>query len=237
MSDTTKLATPFEAQFHAGRAQEWAIQRLIGRINTATLVRVLAVHPEPGAVGFVDVEPMVQQVTTTGVVMPGAPLYRLPYLRAQGGVSAIILDPAPGDIGLAVFAQHDITGAATTREPGPPATARRYDAGDGLFVGGFLNADPEQYVEFLPEAAGINVHTPGDLTVTAGGDATITVGGDLAVTVAGSVAVSATTTTWSGPVTFTDPIAAPEAVVNGVGLAAHRHVSAGAGSPTGAPIP
>ena len=51
MTDNPRTAAPFEAQFHAGRAQEFVISRLLRQINTATLVRVEAVHPTAGAVG------------------------------------------------------------------------------------------------------------------------------------------------------------------------------------------
>lgn len=237
MTEPTKLATPFEAQFHQGRAQEWIIQRLIRQINTAQLVRVVAVYPGEDYAGTVDVEPMQLPQSTTGVVLDVAPMYRLPYLRAQGGVSAIILDPAVGDIGLAVFAQRDLSTVVATREPAAAPTDRAYDAGDGLYLGGFLNAKPAQYVEFLPEAAGIDLVTPGNLTIEAGGDMRATVGGDLAIEVAGTVTVSATSTTWSGPVTFTDPIAAPQATVGGIPFTTHKHISAAAGNPTGNPIP
>lgn len=158
-SDPTKLGAPLEAQFHAGRAQEWVIQQLIRQIHTATLVRVAAVYPTPGTVGFVDVTPMVQQQTTTGVVIDTAPIYRLPYLRAQGGVSAIILDPVVGDMGLAVFAERDISAVISTREQAAAATNRAYDAGDGLYLGGFLNADPTQWLQFFP-TGGLELKSP-----------------------------------------------------------------------------
>lgn len=237
MTEPTRLGTPFEAQFHAGRAQEWIIQRLIRQINTAQLVRVLAVHPGDGFAGFVDVEPMQLQQSTTGVVIDGAPMYRLPYLRTQGGVSAIILDPVAGDIGLAVFAQRDISNVAATREPAAAATNRAYDAGDGVYVGGLLNATPTQYVEFLPEAAGINIVTPGDLSVEVAGDMSATIGGDLSVEVAGTISIGATSTAWRGPVTFADPITAPQATIGGIAFTTHKHIGAGPGNPTGTPIP
>lgn len=219
MSDTPKLGMPFEAQVHPGRAQEWIIQRLIRGIRTATLVKVTAVHPTAGTVGFVDVMDLVQQQTTNGVVIDGAQMFRLPYLRMQGGQSAIILDPAVGDIGLAAFGQRDLSAAISTREPAPAPTNRAYDAGDGLYLGGFLNADPTQFIEFLP-TGGINIEATGPVNVNASGAATLT----------------APSWTVSGPVTFNDPITAPEATINGVPVSTHKHISAPSGSPTGGPI-
>lgn len=150
MTDTPKLDAPFEAQFHPQRMQEWVIGRLIRQIHTADLVKVLAVYPTPGTVGFVDVQPLVQQQATNGVVIDQAPIYRLPYLRLQGGKSALIMDPVVDDLGVAVFAERDITTAIATKAEGPAPTNRAYDAGDGLYLGGFLNGDPTQWLRFFP---------------------------------------------------------------------------------------
>lgn len=218
--------------------QEYIIGRLIRQIHTADLVKVLAVYPTAGTVGFVDVQPLVQQQTTNSVVLDQAPMYRLPYLRMQGGVSAIIIDPVVGDLGVAVFAARDITAAVNVRGEAPAPTNRAYDAGDGLYLGGFLNADPTQWFKFLPDAAGIELVTPGDLTIRADGDMTAQVGGNLSVTVGGTVTVSAASTTWGGPVTFTDPITAPQATIGGIAFTTHRHGGVQTGSGTsGTPVP
>lgn len=220
-ADSPKLDAPFEAQFHQGRAQEWIIQRMIRQIHTADLVKVLAVYPTPGTVGFVDVQPLVQQQTTNAVVIDQAPMYRLPYLRMQGGLSAIILDPAVGDLGLAVFAERDITTAIATRAEGAAPTNRAFDAGDGLYLGGFLNADPTQYVQFKPDG-GIDVVSTGTVNVTAAGAMTLT---------APSLQVN-------GPTNFADPITAPEATIGGIAFTTHRHGGVQPGSGTsGTPVP
>lgn len=221
MSDTPKLDAPFEAQFDPGRMQEWVITRLLRKIHTATLVKVLTVYPTAGTVGFVDVQPLVQQQTTNAVVIDGAPMYRLPYLRIQGGLSAIILDPVAGDIGLAVFAERDITTAVATRDVAAAPTNRAYDAGDGLYLGGLLNADPTQYVRFLPDG-GIDVVATGAVNVQAAAASTL----------------QAPSWTVTGPVTFSDPITAPQATIGGIAFTTHRHggVSTGSGT-SGTPVP
>lgn len=238
MTDNPRIAAPFEAQFNAERQQEWIIRRLLRRIHTATPVKVLAVHPGDGFAGFVDVQPLVQERTTADVVLDQSPIFKLPYLRAQGGVSAIILDPAVDDIGLAVFAERDVTTVVNTRAQAAAATDRAYDAADGFYLGGFLNAEPTQFVEFLPDAAGINITTPGDLTITAEGDVAATIGGNLSMSVGGNIAVTAAATTWNGPVEFTSTITAPEAIIGGIVFTTHRHsgVQSG-GSQSGPPVP
>lgn len=235
MTDTPRIAPPFETQFHEGRLQAWIIQQMIRKVNTCELVKVLAVYPTAGSVGFVDVQPLVQDRTTAGVVLEQAPIYKLPYMRLQGGVSAIVLDPVVGDIGLAAYAQRDITNVVATKAQGAAPTDRVFDAGDGLYLGGFLNAEPQQYLKFLPDG-GIELVSTGDLTVSVPGDLNITVDGALNLTVGGNATVAAAATTWSGPVTFPDGITTPQAKVNGVNMSTHRHQVIAVGSPTGSPI-
>lgn len=221
MADTPKIGAPFEVQFHEGRMQEWIIQRLIRQIHTATLVKVLKVYPTAGTVGFVDVQPLVQQQTTNDVVIDTAPIYRIPYLRMQGGLSAIILDPSADDIGLAVFAERDISDVVRSKEGGAAPTNRAYDAGDGLYLGGFLNADPTQYVQFMPDG-GIDVVSTGTVNVRAAGAGTLQAAG----------------WTVTGPTTFVDPVTAPEATIGGIAFTTHKHGGVQSGSSTsGTPVP
>ncbi|WHB31175.1 baseplate protein [Xanthomonas phage NEB7] len=220
-----KLNAPFETQFNAERAQEFMILRLLRQIHTADVVKVLAVYPTAGTVGFVDVQPLVQDRDTNNVVIAQSPIFKLPYLRLQGGTSAIILDPAVGDLGLAVFAERDITNAVATREAGAPPTDRTYDTGDGLYFGGFLNADPTQWVKFT-QAGGIDILSTGDLNLQAAGAMTLQAGGTLTMTAANVVI--------NGATTFNNPIIAPQATIGGIPFTTHRHPN---GSPnTGTPI-
>lgn len=182
---------PFEAQFDEGRAQEFIILKLLRGVHTCTLVKVAAVRPASGKVGFVDVLPLIQNVDTAGIVIQAMPIFNVPYLRYQGGSSAVILDPAVGDTGLAIFAESDISNVKATLKAGPAATARTHSAGDGLYIGGVLNADPTQWVKFLPNAAGIDVTTPGTLTGTVGANLTLNVTGNASITASGNAVVQA----------------------------------------------
>src|SRR5439155_20845185 len=82
----------------------------------------------------------------------------LPYVRMQGGKNAIILDPQVGDIGLAVFCDRDISSVQAARDFANPASSRRSDMADGVYIGGLLNAIPNQYVMFTD--AGIKIVSP-----------------------------------------------------------------------------
>lgn len=206
--------SPFEAQFDRDRAQLFIIQKLIRGIHTAALVKVLAVRPTAGSVGFVDVQPMVLDQDTNGVVIAQSPIYNIPYLRLQGGISAVILDPAVGDIGLCLFMARDSSNVFKTRQPGAAPTNRAYSSADGLYLGGVLNADPTQWVKFLP-AGGIDIHAAGDLSLSATGA--------LSITATGAATLSAASWTVTGPVTFNDPITAPELTLPNGAVNTHFH--------------
>ncbi|WP_334166335.1 Gp138 family membrane-puncturing spike protein [Achromobacter mucicolens] len=143
------------------------ISQALARLSTSTLVRVVAVTNAGGVapVGFVDVQPLVNQLDGAGNAVPHAVLHNLPYFRLQGGTDAIILDPKVGDIGIAVFASRDISAVKASKAQANPGSWRSHDMADGLYVGGLLNGTPVQYVQFT--AGGINVVSPAKVTITA----------------------------------------------------------------------
>lgn len=145
----------------------FVIQQALARLSTSTLVRVVAVTNAGGLapVGFVDVQPLVNQLDGAGNAVPHAVLHNLPYFRLQGGTDAIILDPKVGDIGIAVFASRDISAVKASKAQANPGSWRSHDMADGLYVGGLLNGSPVQYVQFT--AGGINVVSPSKVTITA----------------------------------------------------------------------
>jgi hypothetical protein len=141
-------------------AQHFMVQALLSRIQTATLVKIVSCT-RSGAVddvGFVDVLPLVNAIDGQGNSVPHTTIHTLPYFRLQGGANAIIIDPQPGDIGIAVFASRDISKVKTTKKQANPGSYRQYSWMDGLYLGGVLNGVPSQFVEF--SAAGIRVHSP-----------------------------------------------------------------------------
>jgi hypothetical protein len=167
MSDGYKGTQSPESTASELNALQYAIRSLINRTNTATLVTVKAVTNAGGVspVGFVDVVPMVAQLDGDGNAYPHGVVFNLPYHRLQGGTNAIILDPQVGDIGMAVFADHDISSVKATKKAATPGSMRRFDIADGLYLGGFLNATPVQYVQFVGTT--INITSPGTVNVNA----------------------------------------------------------------------
>lgn len=146
---------------------------MLNQINTSEPVRVITctVSDDLAPVGYVDVLPLVNLVSGDGEGYQQGKLYHLPYLRIQGGDNALVIDPQPGDIGLAVYAMRDTEGVKETREASPtnPTTARAMSKSDGFYIGGFLNKIPKRWIHI--RNAGIDVeavddlHTHGKITV------------------------------------------------------------------------
>ena len=134
-------------------------QTMNGR-NFAQLVKIMAVvnKGELTPAGFVDVMPLVNQLDGQDSAVPHGVIYNLPYFRVQGGANAIIIDPQVGDIGLAVFADRDISAVKASKAQANPGSMRRGSYADGLYLGGFLNAAPAQVVRFA--ADGIHITSP-----------------------------------------------------------------------------
>ncbi|MBS0986875.1 baseplate assembly protein [Acetobacter thailandicus] len=189
------------------------VARLLSTRRTVMLVQVCAVSGtglEP--VGFVDVQPMVHQQNAAGQVTPHGVVFQVPYFRLQGGIRAVITDPVVGDIGLALVADRDSFNVKTARAAAAPGSFRQHNIADALYLGGFLNAAPREYI-WMNES-GVSIKTEGTFSVNAqnveitGG---VSVKGDLSV---------------SGDVTG-----------RGISLSQHTHpgVQPGAGQ-TGTPV-
>lgn len=134
------------------------VQQALGKLQTATLVRVESCTNSGGVspVGFVDVTPLVNQLDAAGNPTPHVTIFNVPYFRLQGGNNAIIADPVPGDIGMAAFASRDITKVKSTKGQANPGSFRQYSFADGMYFGGMLNGEPKQYVQFTDST--IRIH-------------------------------------------------------------------------------
>lgn len=151
----------------------FVIGQLLQEVQTASLVQVISCSNAGGlaAWGTVVVQPLVAQATGARALVPHGELHNVPYLRIQGGTSAIIIDPVAGDIGLAVFCSRDISNvkgdpqAAVAAGGVLPGSFAQFDWADGLYFGGFLNAVPEQYIIMGP--SGIEIVSPTSITLEA----------------------------------------------------------------------
>src|SRR5690606_8068274 len=148
-------------------AQTFIIGQLLSRLSTATLVRIVSCTNAGGLspVGFVDVQPLVNQVDGANNAVPHGVVHNLPYFRLQGGDNAVIIDPKPGDIGMAAFASRDISAVKASKKQSNPGSGRAFDMADGMYFGGLLNGAPSQYVRFSAE--GIKMFSPAAITLEA----------------------------------------------------------------------
>lgn len=230
------LQNPYDVadEYHA---LAFVIQGLLSRVATVTLVKIVACTNNGGVApyGFVDVIPLVNQMTGDRQSIPHGTVYRLPYFRAQGGTDAVILDPKPDDIGLAAFCSRDISAvkadpaaavanANAGKGGAPPGSMRQFDMADGLYIGGFLNGVPTQYVQFTDGA--INVVSPTKVRIQA---PAIELAG--AVTQTGGNVSMSNNLSVGGTGTFTGDVTAQ-------GTSVHNHTHSGVqagGSNTGPP--
>lgn len=168
------------AASHLKSAIDDVVLSHISEMGPPVLVRVEAVHGGGVSLtGKVDVLPLIQQQDSLNRPYPHQTIYSVPYLRIQGGTSAVIVDPKPGDIGFIVVSGRDHSNAIAARAPAPPASARQYSLNDCVYVGGFLNDAPNQYVQFTD--GGIRVVTPGKVEIEAQGDVNVTASGSATV--------------------------------------------------------
>lgn len=141
--------------------------------------KVLAVNGGGLApVGTANIQPLIQQQTATGEMVPYPVIYNAPYFRLQGGENAIVIDPSPGDIGFAVFSSRDISGVKRTRGDSATASLRKFSLSDAIYVNGILNSTPKQYIYY--SSSGITVYSPTAINLTA---PTVTITADQQVTV------------------------------------------------------
>lgn len=220
------------------------VESLLSRVSTCTLVRVVSCTNDGGIspVGTVVVQPLVSQIAGDGSSWPHGQLYTLPYVRAQGGVNAIILDPKPNDIGLVVFASRDIsnvkspTGKAQAADPSTrgltPGSKRQFDMSDGLYVGGVLNGTPEQFVQFNDNE--VRIHSPIEVRITAP-EASI-VADDSIRLQAPTIEIFGDIVHADGDITSTGSITADGEVTAGtIPLKTHKHTGVTTGGGTSGP--
>ena len=190
--DTTRTSN---RKLNSGASEYNAIsfmmeQQMKGSINTCIPVRVdSCTKPGPnGAAGYVSATPLVMQRGADGNSLAPVSLPQLPFFRLYAGTAAVVIDPQPGDVGLAIFSQQDASNLeAGKNEPVQASSFRSFDMSDGFYVGGFLGNVPDVYAE-LEQSAGINIKTPTNLITIGRDDGTITIHADTAVNVDAPIA-------------------------------------------------
>lgn len=129
------------------------------RLATVTAVRGAA----PNLV--VDVLPLVAEVRSSDrTIIQGSQIYNIPVWRLQRGSSAIIMNPVAGDIGLIAVCDVDISVARAARKESVPGSNRKHSQSDAIYLGGLLNGQPTQFIEFADDA--LNITSPNPVNIT-----------------------------------------------------------------------
>lgn len=161
--DTTRTSN---RRLNSGASEYNAISFMVenmikGMVNTAIPVRVdSCTKPGPGgAAGYVSATPLVMQRGADGKSLQPVSLPQLPFYRVQAGTAAVVLDPQPGDVGLAVFSQQDASNIeAGKTDPVQAGSFRAFDMSDGFFVSCHYGKTPDVYVE-LEQNKGVTLQT------------------------------------------------------------------------------
>lgn len=165
-----------------------------GMVNTAIPVRVDNIErpAEGSGAGYLSATPLIRMRSASGEALDTVSIPKLRWFRLQHGTAAIIVDPKPGDVGLAIFAQQDVSTLNGGNQPMQAGSFRSYDMSDGFYVGGFWGQKPTTF---------IRVEDTGDVTITAPN--TVTVNCTTAtVNASGSITFNSPTSTFTGDVTI-----------------------------------
>lgn len=212
-----------DAASEVGR-MNFIIRSMLAGVRVAIPVQVIAVSNNGGIspIGTVDVQPLVNAIDGNGNSESHGIIYNVPYMRIQGGVNGIIIDPQINDIGIAVVCDRDIStvqnvGNSINPQTGnnftsAPGSNRKNDMSDMVYLMSMIGLPPAQYVQFSP--SGITINSPNQITITAP-----------------NIASSGT---WSHAGSFT---ATGDVVGQGTSLHTHKHsgVTTGSGQ-TGEPV-
>ena len=136
------------------------VKSLIGNAHTSMLVQVLSVDSSNLSC---SIKPLTMLIDAQNNAYERGVINNVPFFRLQGGINGIICDPQVGDIGLAVFCERDISMVKRNKVQSPPSSKRQYDLNDAVYIGGFLNNTPQQYIQFTD--TGINIKTIGDVNI------------------------------------------------------------------------
>jgi hypothetical protein len=194
-------------------AVNFVAKQVIAGKSFVAMVQVVSVQPGgAGIAGTVSVQPMVNQVDGLGNQMPHGTIFNIPYFRLQGGVAAIIIEPAIGDIGVCVFCDRDISNVKVNRAVSAPGSRRQNDWSDGCYFGGFLGRPTTTWIDL--SAGNVQITTPGNVTFNAA---------NAVLDASGNFSCIGTITAGNG-------------TGDQIGLQTHTHTSETAGTPTSAPI-
>lgn len=251
-NQTTQGLRDFSTNTSKYNQMRFLVESILREIlNTAALVRVdsCTAPGSGGPAGSVSATPLVAHTDAQGNKLPMASIPKLPFMRYQAGVAAIILDPVAGDQGVAVFFKNDSStvGAGTT-EPQRPGSTRSFSQSDGAYLPGVQNQAPTVWIE-LTQNNTITIHAPAGVTVETDQNCVVNAGQAVNITAGAECNITAPVINLNGALnaqaqgggdttaTFTGTLnASQDVTASGISLNSHTHtgVEPGSGS-TGGP--
>lgn len=163
-------------------ASQFLVDQRLAQVRTSMPVKIMKppydadgnpITPGSAApIGYVDVQPLVNQIDGRGQATPHSTVSRLSYHRYQGGNGAFITDPVAGDIGQMMVADRDTSAVRATNAQASPGSRRKFDMADGTYVGCSQGNAPDRRAAFtesgfvitVKEGEAVTIH--GDLHVT-----------------------------------------------------------------------
>lgn len=167
MSDSVYSNRGLYSQNNFPNALDFIARSIIKQmVNTAIPVLVEAVFPgDDAAAGYVQCLPLVMPRDPQNQSIQTVSIPKLPFFRLHAGRAAIVCDPVPGDVGLAIFAQQDCSLVKKgTNTPQPAGTFRCFDMSDGFYFGGFYNGNGDTNIVF-GQQGNITINAPTAQTV------------------------------------------------------------------------
>lgn len=158
MSEELQMGVPQSAMVDEYNALIYIIKSELTKINTADLVRVIAINE-----GTIDVQPLLGSIKADGSMNETSPIYNVRYFQWQFGLNKIKAVPAIGDVGLLVCCKRDISNV----ENGNVGSFRNFSMADGIYIGGIegLNQPATQSIEFSEN--NLKITGTGTITVEA----------------------------------------------------------------------
>lgn len=225
MTDFFSYVNPVSGSSEYNKFQ-FAMRRYMANIRTIQLAQVISCTNNGGLspVGTVKIQLLLNQTDAAGNVTALPIIFNVPYVRIQGGSNAVIIDPAPGDIGMVGFGDRDLSAIIASKAQSAPGSNRRFSLSDALWIGGMLNGTPTQYVQF--SSSGINVTSPTKIVLTAP-----------QIELAGATTIDNTLHVKQAQTNDTTITATGEVTGNGIELSQHVHPGVQTGSSsTGLPV-
>ncbi|WP_242349264.1 hypothetical protein [Mucispirillum schaedleri] len=125
-------------------------------VNTCYAVTVTKVDADNQKV---TVKPLIVQIDADNNKIELSEIFEIPYFRYSAGRTAVKLDPVAGDIGVLIIFKSDSNNIKTgDNSQILPNTFLNYPLYSGIYIGGMLNNDPENYIEIKDDSITINAN-------------------------------------------------------------------------------